>query len=51
VQVQAQVSEMLEGRVLVGHSVKNDLEVLLLGHPAKMLRDTARWEQASAGEG
>lgn len=40
--VQAAVSEILQGRVLVGHAVKNDLAVLLLSHPKSDIRDTAR---------
>ena len=39
--VQQEVSDLLHGRVLVGHSIKNDLKVLFLTHPKKMIRDTA----------
>ncbi|KZP28369.1 ribonuclease H-like protein [Athelia psychrophila] len=38
--VQAKVAKLLEGRVLVGHAVHNDLKVLMLGHPRGMTRDT-----------
>jgi RNA exonuclease 4 len=31
----------MEGRVLVGHGVKNDLAVLVLSHPRKDIRDTS----------
>ncbi|KAF7984817.1 hypothetical protein HWV62_11840 [Athelia sp. TMB] len=39
-EVQAAVAALLEGRVLVGHAVHNDLKVLMLGHPRGMTRDT-----------
>lgn len=41
-QVQEDVSKLLEGRILVGHSVKHDLESLLISHPKSMIRDTSR---------
>lgn len=41
-QVQQDVSRMLEGKILVGHSVKHDLESLLISHPKPMIRDTSR---------
>ncbi|KAL8872129.1 MAG: hypothetical protein Q9174_002189 [Haloplaca sp. 1 TL-2023] len=40
--VQADVSGLLQGKILIGHSVKNDLEALLLGHPKRDIRDTSR---------
>ncbi|KAL8969394.1 MAG: hypothetical protein Q9183_002015 [Haloplaca sp. 2 TL-2023] len=40
--VQADVSGLLQGKVLIGHAVKNDLEALLLGHPKRDIRDTSR---------
>lgn len=42
-QVQHSVSALIKGRVLVGHSIENDLRVLLLSHPKKDTRDTARY--------
>lgn len=36
------MSDILQGRILVGHAVKNDLEVLLLSHPKRDIRDTSR---------
>merc|ERR1719376_1233558 len=39
--VQKEVSDIFEGRILVGHSIKNDLKVLFLTHPKKMIRDTS----------
>ncbi len=41
-QVQADVSKILDGNVLVGHAIRNDLDALLLGHPKRDIRDTAR---------
>ena len=40
--VQADISGLLQGKILIGHSVKNDLEALLLGHPKRDIRDTGR---------
>jgi RNA exonuclease 4 len=42
-EVQAQVAELLKDRILVGHDVKHDLEALLLDHPPKLIRDTAKF--------
>lgn len=39
---QEKCSKILEGRILVGHAIKHDLEALLLSHPRSMIRDTAR---------
>lgn len=39
---QAQVAEMMKGRLLVGHALTNDLKALMLDHPRKDIRDTAR---------
>jgi len=50
--VQKEVSTILMDRVLVGHAVKNDLEVLLLSHPRRDTRDTSRhpgFRKLSAG--
>ncbi|NXV01401.1 REXO4 exonuclease, partial [Cettia cetti] len=42
--VQKEVAEILKGRILVGHALQNDLKVLLLDHPQKMIRDTQRYK-------
>ncbi|CCC68618.1 hypothetical protein NCAS_0B05340 [Naumovozyma castellii] len=50
-EAQQRASELLNGRILVGHSLKHDLEALLLSHPKPMIRDTARylpWRQTYA---
>ncbi|KAK2593493.1 3'-5' exonuclease [Conoideocrella luteorostrata] len=41
-EVQNEVSRMIQGRVLVGHDIKHDLDALKLSHPPKDVRDTAR---------
>ncbi|XP_067648275.1 uncharacterized protein [Eurosta solidaginis] len=42
--VQDQVIEILQGKILVGHAVRNDLAVLHIKHPYKNIRDTARYK-------
>lgn len=42
-EVQAQVAQVLRGRILVGHDLRHDLDVLLLDHPRKDIRDTAKF--------
>ena len=39
--VQADVAKLLDGRILVGHAIRKDLDVLLLGHPKRDIRDTS----------
>ena len=41
-QVQKEVTEILNGRILVGHAIHNDLKVLFLSHPKKKIRDTQK---------
>ena len=43
--VQAEISGLLKDRVLVGHSLRNDLDVLFLSHPRHDTRDTATHAQ------
>jgi len=42
--VQKEVSDLLLGRILVGHAIHNDLRVLFLTHPHKNIRDTSRYK-------
>lgn len=42
-EVQATVAGLLHGRLVVGHALKNDLKALMLSHPRRLLRDTARY--------
>lgn len=41
--VQKEVSEILSGRILVGHAVHHDLKVLFLSHPKRRIRDTCAY--------
>lgn len=41
-QVQKEVADLIEGHLLVGHSLNHDLTVLLLSHPRKKIRDTQK---------
>lgn len=42
--VQKEVADIIQGRILVGHAIRNDLKVLFLGHPKKSIRDTSRFK-------
>lgn len=41
--VQVEVADLVRGKMLVGHSLKSDLEVLMLKHPRSLIRDTAMY--------
>lgn len=43
-EVQEEVSELIKGRVLVGHAIQNDLKALLLSHPRTLIRDTSTFK-------
>ena len=40
--VQADVAKLIDGKILVGHSLRSDLEALFLSHPSRDIRDTSR---------
>lgn len=40
--VQADVAKLLDGKILVGHAIRNDLAALMLGHSKRDIRDTSR---------
>ncbi|KAH7729418.1 RNA exonuclease 4 [Aphelenchoides avenae] len=42
--VQQEVHKILAGKVVVGHAIQNDFRVLELAHPARLIRDTARYK-------
>ena len=42
-EVQQTISDLLEGRILVGHDLKHDLQCLMLSHPFRDIRDTAKY--------
>lgn len=41
--VQIEVAQLLKGRIIVGHDLRHDLDVLILDHPRKDIRDTAKF--------
>ena len=41
-QAQKRASELMDGRILVGHGLRHDLECLLIGHPKRDIRDTSQ---------
>ncbi|XP_063953846.1 RNA exonuclease 4-like isoform X2 [Lytechinus pictus] len=41
--VQKEVADIMKDRILVGHALKNDMKVLFLGHPRRLIRDTASY--------
>ena len=43
-QCQREVAALLDGRIVVGHALHNDLSVLLLSHPKHLVRDTAKFK-------
>lgn len=42
--VQEEVVQLLQGKILVGHAIRNDLAVLHIKHPYTQIRDTARYK-------
>ena len=38
------VGELLVGKILVGHALRNDLAALMITHPREEIRDTARYK-------
>lgn len=44
--VRARVREIIAGRIVVGHALKNDFRALALSHPWKLTRDTAVYYKA-----
>lgn len=42
-EVQKDVAGLMQGRILVGHSIRNDLDAMMLGHPRRDIRDTSRY--------
>jgi RNA exonuclease 4 len=41
--VQKRVADILTDKILVGHSVHNDLKALMLSHPRSHIRDTSKF--------
>ncbi|KAF5589563.1 RNA exonuclease 4 [Fusarium subglutinans] len=42
-EVQADIDKLLQGRILIGHDLKHDLDALILSHSGKDIRDTAKF--------
>ena len=40
--VQNDVGRLLDGRILVGHAIRHDLDAMMLSHPRRDIRDTSR---------
>lgn len=51
VDVQKDVSDLLTGKVMVGHALQNDLQALLISHPKRDVRDTSRYAPFRAETG
>jgi len=49
--VQQEVSDLLQGRTLVGHALKHDTKVLFLAHPKRDIRDTSLYKPFRAAFG
>lgn len=43
-EAQFKTEAIIRGRILVGHAVYNDLQALILSHPALLIRDTSRYK-------
>ncbi|KAI8338804.1 RNA exonuclease 4 [Choanephora cucurbitarum] len=43
-EAQFRVEAIIRNRILVGHAVHNDLQALILSHPALLIRDTSRYK-------
>ena len=41
--VRNEVAVLLKDKILVGHAIKHDLDVLIIGHPKRDIRDTSRF--------
>ncbi|KAK4373963.1 hypothetical protein RND71_004640 [Anisodus tanguticus] len=42
--VQKEVAELIKGKILVGHALRNDFKALLLGHQKQDIRDTSEYQ-------
>jgi RNA exonuclease 4 len=47
-EVREDLKVLLAGRILVGHAVKNDLDVLILKHDKRFIRDTSKFSKFRA---
>lgn len=44
-----EIGKLLKGKILIGHALKNDLDALMLTHPGRECRDTARYKPFMSG--
>mmetsp|Transcript_20686 Transcript_20686/g.59924 ORF Transcript_20686/g.59924 Transcript_20686/m.59924 type:complete len:329 (-) Transcript_20686:71-1057(-) len=44
VEARKRAAELLDGKVVVGHSIQNDFQVLMLTHPHALIRDTSTYK-------
>lgn len=44
-EVQDDMKVLLQNRILVGHAVKNDLDILILKHDKRFIRDTSKYSK------
>ncbi|XP_038067366.1 RNA exonuclease 4-like [Patiria miniata] len=42
--VQKELSDLLKGRIVVGHALHNDFKVLYFNHPRSLIRDTSAYQ-------
>ena len=49
--IQQEVADILNGKILVGHSIEFDLKVLNLKHPAELIRNTAAYSPCFLNSG
>ena len=49
--VRKEVKDLLQGRILVGHSINYDLDAIGIDHPTHMIRDTSSYEPFRAANG
>ena len=42
--VQQKVADIIKDKIVIGHALKNDFNALMLDHPRRLIRDTARYK-------
>ena len=45
------VGEIINNKILVGHSLRNDFQALMMNHPRHLIRDTARYKPLMRASG
>jgi RNA exonuclease 4 len=43
-EVQQKVADIIKDKIIIGHALKNDFNALMLDHPRRLIRDTARYK-------